>query len=49
MVENKPVHYDGSLPSTRETEQEVITEPFELTDKVRAKISGNPYLHETNE
>ncbi|MFE1245269.1 hypothetical protein ACFW35_14155 [Fictibacillus sp. NPDC058756] len=48
-MDNKAIHYDGSLHSTNETEQETITEPFALTDEVRAKISGNPYLHEANE
>lgn len=48
-MDTKPIHYDGSLQSTYEAEQETITEPFKLTDEVRTKISGNPYLHEANE
>lgn len=48
-MDNKPIHYDGSLHSVNEVETEGVTEPFALTDEVRAKISGNPYLHEANE
>lgn len=48
-MDNKPIHYDGSLHGTNEVEAEVISEPFEITDEIRAKISGNPYLHEANE
>jgi hypothetical protein len=48
-MDNKPVHYDGSLQNTNEAVTIVVSEPFALTDEVRVKISGNPYLHEVNE
>ncbi|WP_332634929.1 hypothetical protein [Halalkalibacter flavus] len=48
-MENKPLHYDGSIQKNETGTTEAISEPFQLTDEMRENISGNPYENENNE
>lgn len=46
-MENKPLHYDGSIQNINEVKSEASNnEAFELTDEMRKNISGNPYITE---
>ncbi|WP_171016966.1 hypothetical protein [Pseudalkalibacillus caeni] len=43
-MDGKPIHYDGSTQIGGNFKNELkTTEPFKLTDEMRANISGNPY------
>lgn len=47
-MEGKPIHYDGSIQSNSDLNQESMSnEPFELTEEIRSNISGNPYYYDT--
>lgn len=49
-MDGKPIHYDGSMTSSTFTDDSAsANEPFQLTDEMRAKISGNPFTNETKE
>ena len=44
-MENKPVHYDGSIQNVGDNQnEENINEEFTLTEEMRKNISGNPYM-----
>ena len=44
-MESKPLHYDGSFQNVDALESgEKNNEAFALTDEIRKKISGNPYM-----
>lgn len=44
-MENKPLHYDGSVPNSDNIKnEETNNENFKLTDEMRKSISGNPYI-----
>ena len=44
-MESKPLHYDGSFQNVDALEsEENNNEVFALTDEIRKKISGNPYM-----
>ena len=48
-MENKAIHYDGSVQINDENNTNLVTntnEPFEITDEIRKNISGNPFLIE---
>ena len=49
IMEQNPVHYDGSLQLGQATNESVITEPFQMTDEMRINIGRNPYSLDTNE
>ncbi|WP_243296507.1 hypothetical protein [Bacillus litorisediminis] len=45
-MENKPLHYDGSIQSNHQLEnEESSNEAFEITEEMRKNISGNPYIN----
>jgi hypothetical protein len=47
-MENKPLHYDGSVQNLQaSTSDTTAIEPFKMTDEMRANVSGNPYMNET--
>ena len=48
-MENKPLHYDGSLQSLATNQSEAINEPFVITDEIRKSLSGNPFTNEKTE
>lgn len=49
-MENKPLHYDGSIQDINDFKSEVNnSEVFELTDEIRKNISGNPYINHITE
>ncbi|MGG3466478.1 hypothetical protein ABES02_02885 [Neobacillus pocheonensis] len=48
-MEQKPVHYDGSLQASQAADESVVNEPFLMTDEMRQSIGRNPYSLETNE
>lgn len=46
-MENKPIHYDGSVSLNDEmTNDRFLQNDFELTNDMRTNISGNPYIFE---
>lgn len=48
-MENKPIHYDGSVQVNDEnnTNSDAITnETLEITDEMRKNIGGNPFVIE---
>ncbi|MGM0899499.1 MAG: hypothetical protein ACQEXB_00020 [Bacillota bacterium] len=48
-MENKPVHFDGSLQNIGASQTEANVESFVLTDEIRKSLSGNPYTIEKTE
>ncbi len=48
-MENKPLHYDGSIQSQSGTIDQNANESFKLTEEMRMNISGNPFVSENNE
>ncbi|MCT8137781.1 hypothetical protein H1D32_08440 [Anaerobacillus sp. CMMVII] len=48
-MEGKPNHYDGSIQHNNDAENHLTEEPFQLTDEMRANLSGNPYTGEKAE
>lgn len=49
IMEQKPVHYDGSSQQVQATNESLGNEPFQLTDEMRMNIGRNPYSLDTNE
>ncbi|MDM5315150.1 hypothetical protein QUF49_04030 [Fictibacillus sp. b24] len=47
MNEDKPLHFDGSLLNLDKLEKDSLNEPIVLTDEMRANISGNPYMNQS--
>ncbi|MCM3726138.1 hypothetical protein M3226_10625 [Neobacillus cucumis] len=48
-MEQKPLHYDGSLPLGQAATEAFVNEPFQMTDEMRLNIGRNPYSLETTE
>lgn len=49
-MDQKPQHYDGSLPFNYETANETnSTETVVMTDEMRKSIGGNPYTFNVTE
>ncbi|MEQ2528295.1 hypothetical protein WMO40_16535 [Bacillaceae bacterium CLA-AA-H227] len=44
-MEEKPLHYDGSVQNVQSVNEEV-NESVKITDEMRANISGNPFTFE---
>ncbi|WP_169917333.1 hypothetical protein [Alkalihalobacterium alkalinitrilicum] len=44
-MENKPLHYDGSIQNSENKESDANNETFVLTDEVRKNLSGNPFMN----
>ncbi len=49
IMEQKPVHYDGSSLTSQAANESVVNEPFLMTDEMRKSIGRNPYSLDTNE
>ncbi|MGG4489141.1 hypothetical protein [Metabacillus idriensis] len=47
-MEQKPLHYDGSVQTEGE-HQQTSSEPLKITDEIRKNLGGNPYFIEINE
>lgn len=47
MNEEKPLHFDGSLLNHDRFDKDFPNEPFVLTDEMRANISGNPFMNQS--
>lgn len=47
-MEGKPNHYDGSVQAEAKSNDLNGNEPFQLTDEMRANISGNPFVIDNN-
>jgi hypothetical protein len=46
-LENKPIHYDGSVSFKEEDIEEIVSvDGLEITDEIRKNIGGNPYIFE---
>jgi hypothetical protein len=48
-MENKPIHYDGSIQTNGDNSTNSVTaanEPFEMTEEIRKNIGGNPFVIE---
>ena len=48
-MDNKPIHYDGSVQITNENNTNIdafTNEPLEITDEIRKNIGGNPFVME---
>jgi hypothetical protein len=48
-MENKPLHFDGSLLNISDAQSVNNVESFVLTDEIRKSLSGNPYANEKAE
>jgi hypothetical protein len=45
IVDQKPIHYDGSMQEILEVKGEVTEQDsFQITDEMRKFIGGNPYI-----
>jgi hypothetical protein len=49
IMEQKPIHYDGSSQLGQATNEALGNDPFQLTDEWRINIGRNPYSLDTNE
>ena len=49
IMEQKPVHYDGSSQLGQATNEALVNEPFQMTDEMRINIGRNPYSLDKNE
>ncbi len=49
IMEQKPVHFDGSSQLGQATNEALVNEPFQLTDEMRINIGRNPYSLDANE
>ncbi|WP_197468207.1 hypothetical protein [Fictibacillus phosphorivorans] len=47
MNDEKPLHFDGSLLNQEGFDKDSPEKPFVLTDEMRANISGNPYMNQS--
>ncbi|WP_205439620.1 hypothetical protein [Peribacillus alkalitolerans] len=44
-MDQKPIHYDGSMQGNYEVKDEVTNQDsFQITDEMRKFIGGNPYI-----
>ncbi|MCL6572022.1 MAG: hypothetical protein K6T88_10125 [Bacillus sp. (in: Bacteria)] len=43
-MENKAIHYDGSVQMNDENNTNSVNEPFEITEEMRKNIYGNPFI-----
>lgn len=48
-MEQKPIHYDGSLQLNQTLTDSNANESFQITDEMRTNIGRNPYYLNTNE
>jgi hypothetical protein len=48
-MEQKPIHYDGSLQLNQTSTDSNANESFQMTDEMRTNIGRNPYSLDTNE
>jgi hypothetical protein len=48
IMEQKPVHYDGSSQLGQAATEALVNEPFQMTDEMRLNIGQNPYSLDTN-
>ncbi|MDR4946200.1 hypothetical protein [Neobacillus cucumis] len=48
-MEQKPIHYDGSLQLNQTLTDLNANESFQITDEMRTNIGRNPYYLDTNE
>jgi hypothetical protein len=48
-MDQKPVHYDGSVQINAQSNENAIQESFTMTDEMRKNIGRNPYSLDTNE
>ncbi|MGM7719916.1 hypothetical protein [uncultured Metabacillus sp.] len=48
-MEEKPLHYDGSVQNGETSSDLTSYEPVKLTDEMRKMISSNPYVIENNQ
>ncbi|WP_174732417.1 hypothetical protein [Mesobacillus harenae] len=42
-MNDKPLHYDGSVPVEGASSSEQAVNEFKITDEMRKNISGNPF------
>ena len=50
MMNQKPLHYDGSLPIENETTiQSTSSEAYEMTNELRKNLGANPYIFNVTE
>jgi len=50
MMNQKPLHYDGSLPLDYEaTNDSTSTDAYEMTDELRKNLGANPYIFNVTE
>lgn len=49
IMEQKPLHFDGSLQLDSTLTESVVNEPFQMTDDMRVNIGRNPYSLDINE
>jgi hypothetical protein len=49
MMDQKPVHYDGSVQTNAQNNEQTLQEAFVMTDEMRKSIGRNPYSIESNE
>ncbi|MEH7414240.1 hypothetical protein V7266_02985 [Neobacillus drentensis] len=48
-MEQKPVHYDGSSQLGLAASEEIVNEPFQMTDELRLNIGRNPFSLDSDE
>jgi hypothetical protein len=48
-MEQKPMHYDGSVQANAQNNEPILQESFVITDEMRKSIGRNPYSLDTNE
>ncbi|WP_282034602.1 hypothetical protein [Metabacillus indicus] len=48
-MEQKPMHYDGSIQAENENASAAAAEDLQITDEMRKNIGFNPYFIEKNE
>jgi hypothetical protein len=49
IMEQKPVHYDGSSQLGQASNEALVNESLQMTDEMRNNIGRNPYSLDTNE
>ena len=50
MMDQKPLHYDGSVQKNAAQDGEMTDkEPFKITDEMRSAISANPFEDNSKE
>jgi hypothetical protein len=48
-MDQKPVHYDGSVQGSALNNEPTLQESFVMTDEMRKNIGRNPYSLDSNE